>query len=104
MREAQVEHYLGLKVSQAHGLTFKFTSPSTAGVPDRIVIHEGRVMFVELKAPGEKPRELQRIIAEHIRSAGGFVYCISTKKQVDDFVAELERTPKYPNAENYDSI
>ena len=42
------------------GLCWKFTSPGTAGVPDRICIHHGRVIFVELKAPGRLPRPIQR--------------------------------------------
>lgn len=104
MIETQVERYLALKVQDAGGLCFKFTSPGNAGVPDRIVIHEGRVMFVELKRPGETPRELQRFIARKIRANGSFVYCISRKEQVDAFVAELIASPKYPKEYNYDAI
>lgn len=35
---------------EAKGLFYKFTSPSVAGVPDRVWIEEGRVRFVELKS------------------------------------------------------
>lgn len=47
-------------------LTYKFVSPSNRGVPDRVFIAQnGRVGFLELKAPGKKPTEMQsRIIAE----------------------------------------
>lgn len=102
--ERQVEHYLALKVCSIGGLCFKFTSPGNAGVPDRIVIHEGRVMFVELKKPGETPRELQKFTAKKMRDKGVFVYCMSCKQQVDAFINELIASPKYPKEYNYDAI
>ena len=40
-------------------LTYKFSSPARRGVPDRIFIRNGTVIFLELKAPGNKPTALQ---------------------------------------------
>lgn len=45
---------------RAGALVLKFTSPQYAGVPDRIVLRDGKASFVELKAPGRRPRPLQR--------------------------------------------
>lgn len=60
MREKDVERRLVEAVKARGGLCWKFTSPSTAGVPDRVVILPGgRIGFVEVKSPGEKPRPLQ---------------------------------------------
>lgn len=42
-------------------LCYKFVSPSNDGVPDRILIFpNGITAFVEVKAPGQQPRPLQR--------------------------------------------
>lgn len=105
MIESQVERYLHSKVTANYGMCLKFVSPGTVGVPDRIVIHRGRIMFVELKRPGEKPRPLQQVRARQMRAAGARVYCISTTDQVDRFVNELNKiTNYYPSPDDYDEI
>lgn len=60
MNEQAIEQHLKQAVEAIGGICWKFTSPGTAGVPDRICIHRGRVIFVELKAPGRLPRPIQR--------------------------------------------
>lgn len=39
------------------------------GWPDRIFVANGRVLFVEFKAPGEEPRKLQEEIHARLRRA-----------------------------------
>ena len=41
------------------GWAAKFTCPGLAGVPDFVFIKERRVIFIEFKAPGQKPTPLQ---------------------------------------------
>lgn len=50
--EAKLEAKLKAYFKSNEGLFLKFTSPSTAGVPDRLILKNGRTLFVELKAPG----------------------------------------------------
>jgi hypothetical protein len=93
--EGIVEKYF-LKRSTALGfMCLKFTAPGTAGVPDRIIIRDGRTVFVELKAPGEGPRRLQREVIKDLRSHGALVYLADTKELVDELLTELAagRTP-----------
>ena len=71
------------------GITFKFTSPSTKGVPDRIVIYKGVVAFVEVKRPGEKPRALQRYWLKELEYQNIKATVVSTFEEVDNFIAEL---------------
>jgi hypothetical protein len=42
-------------------LVYKFTSPAHRSVPDRIIISRatGKVLWLEVKRPGEKPTTLQ---------------------------------------------
>ena len=51
MRESAVETVFAARVRQLGGLSFKF-APVVAGNPDRAVLLEGQVIFVELKADG----------------------------------------------------
>lgn len=68
---------------------YKFTAPSKDGVPDRIIVGHGVTLFVELKAPGEKPRKLQREQFKKMRRGGAQVYVLDTKPLVDEFFATL---------------
>ena len=60
MREKTIEQKFRAAVKAAGGLAVKFTSPGFDGVPDRLaLLPDGKMAFVEVKAPGEKPRPLQ---------------------------------------------
>lgn len=103
MLEKEVEKYLTKKVEGLGGIAFKFVSPGRSGVPDRLVCCQGKSFFVELKAPGSKPRMLQRVVAEQIRHTGQKVYCISDKSQVDDLIKVMQ-TGILPQESRYDTI
>lgn len=60
MLERDVEKALVKRVKELGGLCEKFVSVNNRAVPDRLVtLPGGRVLFVELKAPGKKPTKLQ---------------------------------------------
>lgn len=86
--EGAVENYLRSLVEAAGGLCLKFIS-SRSGVPDRIVVLDGHVVFVELKAPGGKVRPLQQVRLDELRRAGADARVISSRPEVDDFLAEI---------------
>lgn len=57
---------------KASGLvTYKFSSPSQRGVPDRIIIGPAGTLFLELKREGKKPTKLQDHHIGKIRAVGG---------------------------------
>jgi hypothetical protein len=60
------------KYAKAQGcLCYKFVSPSNRGVPDRIIIGPtGKVLFLELKAPGKVPTPLQIHVITQLRDNG----------------------------------
>jgi hypothetical protein len=71
MREKQIEQKLVIKVKAAGGIALKFMSPSFDGMPDRLLLFPGgRLAFVEVKAPGEKPRPLQMARHEMLSRLG----------------------------------
>jgi ribosomal protein S6 len=71
MLEKQVEATLVRRVKELGGLCEKFVSPGRRSVPDRIItLPNGRIVFVELKAPNKAPTELQRRDHDRRRALG----------------------------------
>ncbi|WP_406004613.1 VRR-NUC domain-containing protein [Streptomyces sp. NBC_00987] len=91
-RERVIEDYL-LTQCRAHGfLCLKFVSPARRGVPDRIVVALGRIVFVEVKRPGDRPRKLQQLMHTKLRRHGAEVHVVDDKPSVDAFIANLLKT------------
>lgn len=92
MREKEIEIYLRDQVRKAGGKAYKFESPGNDGVPDRLVLFPGnKIFFIELKAPGKKPRPLQVKQMNVIASFGCDVRVIDSKEGVDDFITEVTK-------------
>lgn len=91
MREKSIEEKLTAAVKAQGGVCWKFTSPGTAGVPDRIVLMpSGRIAFVEVKTPGEKPRQLQRLRIKTLRRLGFKVFVLDSPDQIGGIVDEIQ--------------
>lgn len=92
MKEYAVEKHL-ISVTQAcGGMCIKFTSPGMVGVPDRIVILPGgKIGFAELKAPGKKPRRLQRNVLRGLYRLGCSVCVIDNLESAENFIRRLAR-------------
>ena len=90
MQEANVEKYLIRYVKDKGGLCLKFISASMRGLPDRIVIlPQGKIFFVELKAKGKKPRPEQTRVHKLFSSLGAKVYTADSKEKVRSVVDEV---------------
>lgn len=86
MLERDVERALVQRVKKLGGTAEKFTSPGRRSVPDRLVLLPGgRVVFVELKAPGKKPTELQCRDHERRKAMGFDVRVIDTVEAANAF-------------------
>ena len=91
MRESFIEEKLTKAVKQNGGVCWKFTSPGTAGVLDRIVLMpKGNIAFVEVKAPGEKPRKLQLSRHKLLRQLGFQVYVLDALEQIGGIIDEIK--------------
>ena len=90
MREKQTEQKLVLAVKQRGGICPKFVSPGFDGMPDRIVLLPGGKMgFAEVKAPGNKPRPLQKARHGMLRCLGFKVYVLDDEKQIEEILSEI---------------
>ena len=91
MNEKYIERKLTNAVKKLGGLALKFVSPGLDGVPDRIVLLSmGRIAFVELKAPGRKPRPLQLSRHSLLRRMGFKVYVIDGMDQIGGMLDEIQ--------------
>ena len=82
--EKTVEGYLVKRVKQAGGVAPKWVSPGMSGVPDRIVfLPGGRIIFVEVKAPGKKLRPLQLYVKEQLEALGVDFRVVDSKEAVN---------------------
>jgi len=91
MRENEIEAKLVAAVKAVGGVCWKFTSPGIAGVPDRIVLMPfGRIGFVEVKTPGEKPRSLQRLRIKTLRRLGFKAFVLDSPDQIGGIIDEIQ--------------
>lgn len=90
MTEKNIEQALRKAVRDSGGIALKFVSPGFAGVPDRLLLMPGgRTAFVEVKAPGEKPRALQLSRHKLLRRLGFKVYILDSKEAIPKIIEEV---------------
>ena len=90
VRENKVEAYLDAEVKKLGGITRKWVSPGVSGVPDRIVIIDSLVVFVEVKTVDGvlSPWQVREI--KRLKDHGAHVYVARGIMGVDDFIKGLE--------------
>ena len=90
MRERQIEEKLVKAVKAVGGIAPKLVSPGFDGMPDRMVlIPDGRIGFVEVKASGKKPRPLQLSRQRLLRRLGFKVYVLDDEDQIKFILQEI---------------
>lgn len=90
MREKRIEQKLVATVKKMGGICPKFVSPGLDGMPDRLVILPGgRLAFVEVKAPGKKPRPLQLRRMKQLQQLGFRCYVIDQVDMIGGILDEI---------------
>jgi hypothetical protein len=90
MREIEVEDYLVEQAKAIGGEVRKLRWIGRNGAPDRVIMFEGKTIWVELKRPGTK-RANPHQIREHerMRRAGQTVVMIDSFEGVDKLIVEV---------------
>jgi hypothetical protein len=92
MREKETERKLVRAVKKVGGICPKLVSPGMAGMPDRMILLPGcRIGFVEVKAPGKKPRPLQVKRHKELEALGFLVFILDSSDQIPDVLREVEK-------------
>jgi len=90
MREKTIEAKLVKAVKIMGGLAPKFVSPGLAGMPDRLLLLPNRhAAFVEVKAPGKKPRPLQVRRKRQLEALSFSVYVLDDEEQIGGMLNEI---------------
>ncbi|WP_302593798.1 VRR-NUC domain-containing protein [uncultured Megasphaera sp.] len=94
MREKEIEHHLVMETRRAGGMALKFVSPSFSGMPDRLVLlGDGKMGFVEVKAPGQKPRPLQLRRHAMLRRLGYQIFVLDAMEDIPAVLKAIAHTP-----------
>lgn len=73
-----------------HCLAYKFTSPATRHVPDRIIITpNGVIAFLEFKRRGEVPTAAQAVEHAKMRKCKVLVFVVDSVEQGKDVINSL---------------
>lgn len=86
--EGIVEDYGDNLARQYHAMYLKFTSGIT-GVPDRILVMDGKIVFIELKAVTGRLSERQKLVIRQLRKHGAIVYVPYSTDDLDKLFEEL---------------
>lgn len=93
VREKIKEQKLVTAVKKHGGICPKFVSPGFDGMPDRLVLlPNGKFAFVEVKAPGEKPRPLQLARHRLLSRLGFWVYVLDSEEQIGGIIDAVQST------------
>lgn len=88
--EKDIERLLIKKIRANGGMCIKLISDYINGLPDRMcLLPGGRIVFVELKSTGQKPRKIQLYMHNMLRKLGFRVEVIDTLAGVENFMTTL---------------
>ena len=88
-KEKNLERKLVKKVKEIGGLALKIPAIHYTGIPDRLCLFPGgRVLFVEVKTTGEKPRKIQIVVHNKLRGLGFRVDIVDRSEQIEKIISE----------------
>ena len=89
VRENKVEKHLNDEIEKLGGITRKWVSPGRDGVPDRIVIVQGHVWFVEVKTVDGKLSKTQKREIDRLKSHGAKVDIVFGEPGVRELIRRI---------------
>jgi len=92
IKEYQIENYLVKQIEKLGGIAIKFNPHNNRGLPDRICfIPGGRVILVELKRPGQRPRKNQIRQLSFFKKMGFQATWADTYEKVDKLIEYIKQ-------------
>lgn len=91
MREKDIENYLVQQAKAIGALVRKVSWVGLNHCPDRLIMLPRITVWVEVKAPGEKPRAGQQREHDRMRKHGQIIHVVDSKESVDELIRILGR-------------
>src|SRR5699024_7689008 len=92
-REDSIEFKLSEADRNMKRLSSKLPSLGVGGLPDRLVLlPNGKIGFVEVKASGKKLRPLQQKRKRQLESLGFIVFCLDDPESIGGMLDEIQAT------------
>lgn len=85
-REKELEKYLLKLCEKRKILCRKLAFPQRSGAPDRLLLKDGHVVFIELKTEVGRVSKLQAMEISSLLSHGGRVYVAANETQINDIL------------------
>jgi hypothetical protein len=90
MKESALEAYCIQQVHLRYGTTRKVTYMGRTGASDRwCFLPGGKLIIMELKQPGKKPRPDQQAEINTLQELGFSVHVVTSKGQIDEILRDL---------------
>lgn len=74
MKESLIQKKIADRHKNQGWFVTKIIQTTTNGIPDLMLIRDGRVVFIEVKAKGKKPAPLQQYMINLLQEQGVHVY------------------------------
>lgn len=84
--ESKIESDIRKFAMKRGWLCYKWVSPGTRGVPDRIFIRRGAVVFMEVKKADEDATKQQALRHRELRAEGMAVHVVDNVEAACDFL------------------
>ena len=86
--EKLLEKALCKRVKTLGGFCIKLLSPHIKGLPDRLILLPGGIIFfAEIKTTGKKTTKFQNYIIKKIRNLGFKVFVVDTKTKINEITS-----------------
>lgn len=93
--EKIIERKLVELIKLRKGLCIKLLCDQFIGLPDRLcLLPNGKLVFVELKTTGKKPRRIQTVVHNKLRKLGFRVEVIDTTAKVIELIENMLQNEK----------
>jgi hypothetical protein len=93
--EARIVKKIQRRIEVRGGRCFKIHGGDNpfqeAGIPDILACYRGMFLGLEVKQPGEEPSPIQRKVLSEIKRAGGIALVLTSLKQVDLLLDEIDK-------------
>lgn len=88
--EKAIESYLSRQVKSIGGMCIKLANTGFNGIPDRLILCNGKAFLVELKAPSGRLSEVQKARHKQLNEIGFEVATLWNFEQVDRFMERIK--------------